>query len=113
MEHDPAEMAVARALVKAGDLVIDAGANIGLYTLFFAHLTGPTGRVVAIEPGARAAERLRENVEINHLGHVEVIEAALGAEAGEATMTVGFDVSNTLTVGPGTRGGHGGSAHHP
>ena len=100
--HDPAEMAIIKAVVQLGDLVIDAGANIGVYTLLLAHLTGPTGRVIAIEPTPKAAERLRENVDRNELDQVQVVEAAVGSAPGEAALTVGFDVSNTLTLRPGT-----------
>ena len=93
---DPAEMTVIEAAVRPGDLVIDAGANIGAYTLFLAHLVGSRGRVLAVEPAPLAAGRLRENVALNGLSQVEVVEAALGRSAGTASMTMTSDVSNTL-----------------
>src|SRR5262245_46597461 len=37
-------------LVAPGGVVVDVGANLGLYTLLLARLTGPTGRVYAFEP---------------------------------------------------------------
>lgn len=36
--------------VRPGDLVIDVGANIGVFTLCFARWVGPQGEVIAIEP---------------------------------------------------------------
>jgi len=99
---DPAEMAIMEAVVRPGDLAIDAGANIGAYTLRLAQLVGSAGSVVAIEPAQQAAERLRENVDLNRLDHVTVVAAAIGARRGEASMTTDGDVSNTLTVSPGT-----------
>jgi hypothetical protein len=45
---------VANLLLKArteGDVVVDVGANIGFYTVLASILVGPTGRVVASEPG--------------------------------------------------------------
>jgi FkbM family methyltransferase len=100
-EHDPAEMAVIRAIVRPGDEVVDAGANIGVYTLLLAHLAGPAGRVVAVEPGPLAATRLRENVARNRLDQVEVVEAAVGSEPGEGAISLDSDVSNTLVPEPG------------
>ena len=36
--------------LKQGDWVLDVGANIRHYTVRFAELVGPTGRVIAFEP---------------------------------------------------------------
>ena len=35
--------------IEPGDTVLDVGANVGFFTVLAAHLTGPTGRVVAVE----------------------------------------------------------------
>jgi FkbM family methyltransferase len=99
---EPAEMAFIERIVHPGETVVDAGANIGAYSLFLAHLVGGEGQVIAIEPGARAAARLEENVALNGLDQVRVATVAVGAESGTREMTVAADVSNTLTVGPGT-----------
>lgn len=37
-------------LLKAGDTVIDAGANAGLFTVMASSLVGESGRVIAVEP---------------------------------------------------------------
>lgn len=100
--HDPIEMAVLSAWLRPGDVAADVGANIGTYTLLFAHLVGDRGRVIAAEPGRKAADRLRENVELNQLRQVSVIESAVGRVAGRAQMTATRDVSNTLAPGPGS-----------
>jgi FkbM family methyltransferase len=100
---EPAEMGFIEKFVQPGETVIDAGANIGAYSLLLAHLVGEEGRVIAIEPGADAAARLEENVVLNGLDQVRVVAVAVGAEEGTADMTVADDVSNTLTVGLGTR----------
>ena len=36
--------------IKQGDVVIDAGANIGIFTVMSSILVGNTGRVLSIEP---------------------------------------------------------------
>ena len=83
--------------LKPGDCFVDCGANIGTYSLLAASAVGPTGRVVSYEPVAATAQRLRENVEINHLEAViDVRQQAVGAERSVALVTSGSDVSNTL-----------------
>jgi FkbM family methyltransferase len=84
----------ARAL-RPGDLVVDVGANVGLYTLIAASRVDP-GRVIALEPDPLAASRLEANVMLNGLRNVDVRLAAAGAEAGEARLTTGLDTTNHI-----------------
>ena len=58
--------------------IIDAGANVGLSTLWFA-LAYPTARITAIEADTHAVELLRRNVERNGLGQVDVVHGRIGA----------------------------------
>ena len=51
--------------IETGMHVVDVGANHGYYTLLFAHLAGPTGRVAAIEPHPGTASLLRKSVYAN------------------------------------------------
>jgi FkbM family methyltransferase len=81
-------------------LVIDAGANIGASSVYFA-LQYPSGRVVAVEPEKGNAELLRRNCEGLD---IVVREAALGAEPGTAFLSDpghsdwGFRVAQNGTV---------------
>jgi protein-L-isoaspartate(D-aspartate) O-methyltransferase len=43
--------------VQAGDHVLHIGCGTGYYTAILAHLTGPTGRVTAVDADARLAAR--------------------------------------------------------
>ena len=54
--------------LSEGDVVIDAGANIGCFTLLAARKVGARGIVIAIEPGPNNYKRLKSNVEINWNG---------------------------------------------
>jgi FkbM family methyltransferase len=77
-----------RTATGPGDVVIDAGANTGAYTVLFAQWVGPQGRVFAFEPVPRIARALRAQVALNGLtGRVRVVEAALGESEGTLTMT--------------------------
>jgi FkbM family methyltransferase len=75
--YDPLGVALARRFVRPGSTVIDGGAHIGYFTLLFARLTGPAGRVVSFECDPRAAARLQEHVALAQAAHVRVHEAAL------------------------------------
>lgn len=57
--YEREEFLVLRKLIKKGDLVIDVGANVGVYTLYLGKLAGETGAVVAIEPNPEIFEILK------------------------------------------------------
>lgn len=65
-----------RAL-KLGDVAIDGGANVGFFTLLMSKLVGPTGTVLAFEPGEANLERLRLNLTLNQCQNVRVITCPL------------------------------------
>lgn len=102
---DPAEMAFLRRFLRPGDKVIDAGANVGIYTLLFAGLVGPSGRILAFEPDRVAHARLAENIAANALANVSIRNAAVADFTGEADFNVGSDTGNSLSeLRPSNRG---------
>jgi len=64
----------ARRFIKADSVVIDAGANIGVFSVMAARLA-PQGRVIAFEPLSRTHAVLCRNVA--HYANVEPVRAAL------------------------------------
>jgi FkbM family methyltransferase len=76
-----------RGRVKPGQTTLDVGANVGVYVLQFAHWSRPNGRVIALEPNPSARAVLEKHVRLNGLeSRVEIVPAAVGATAGEATL---------------------------
>lgn len=57
-------------LVSAGDLVVDVGAGVGIFTIAAARAVGPTGSVVALEASPDAAAALGRNVERHGVGKI-------------------------------------------
>ncbi|WP_019420936.1 FkbM family methyltransferase [Paenibacillus sp. OSY-SE] len=53
--------------VKKGHVLVDIGANVGYFTVFLAHLTGPSGQVYAYEPHPLLFSFLQDNVALNYL----------------------------------------------
>jgi FkbM family methyltransferase len=88
-----------RSVVRPGMTALDVGANVGQMTLELAALVGPSGRVLAIEPGRGNLELLQLHLIENGMrDRVEVVEAACadvhGGEieffvAGEHAASVG------------------------
>lgn len=77
--------------IVPGSVVYDVGANKGQMALLFAALTGPTGRVIAIEPAPAEYKSLEQNVHANHLGHVRTIKAAAAQSGGTACFAYAAD----------------------
>ena len=63
--YEPIEADLFLSLLKEGDTVIDAGANVGFYSLMLAEKLGKSGRVHAFEPVPENFEVLERHVELN------------------------------------------------
>lgn len=75
--------------LRAGDHLLDIGANIGWFSVLGAHRVGPKGWVTSIEPRTDLFRRLTSSMsENNFLGRCDLHNLALGTEAGELPMGV-------------------------
>jgi FkbM family methyltransferase len=82
---DPLDTGIGRWLaheLSAGDVMMDVGANIGVFTELAASLVGSRGRVYAFEPAPENAARLHERFAASP--QVSVVEAAVGSHSGVA-----------------------------
>ncbi len=76
-----------KANLKSGDVFIDVGANIGLYSLISADLVGGNGKVFSFEPSPINASLFRQNVCLNHLDRtISIQEVALTDTADGETV---------------------------
>ena len=71
------EINFVRRFLKPGMVGIDIGANIGVYSLPMAHLTGAGGRIFSYEPGGQARALLEDSKEINGLENLEIVGSAV------------------------------------
>jgi FkbM family methyltransferase len=78
--------------LRRAKVIFDVGANCGFATLFFKS-TYPDATIVAIEPQKREADYCRTAVALNRLQGVQVINAAVGREAGKAVLSIVEDNS--------------------
>jgi FkbM family methyltransferase len=65
-------------MLRAGDRVVDVGANIGYNALYAARCVGPSGRVVALEPAQDNLAILYANLFANRILNVDVLPYAAG-----------------------------------
>jgi FkbM family methyltransferase len=76
-------------LVKAGDVVLTAGAQLGYVSLALAKAVGPTGRVLAFEADPRMIEACKRNLALNGFGEVvQLFPFGLGSANGEFEMSL-------------------------
>ncbi|HVM18185.1 MAG TPA: FkbM family methyltransferase [Gaiellaceae bacterium] len=91
--YEPTMTRLIEERVRAGDVVVDVGANIGYHTLLFARLVGPEGRVVAFEPDEENFAVLAENVRANGYANVELVRAAVADRSGTVALRRSSDNS--------------------
>jgi FkbM family methyltransferase len=108
--HEPEQLAFFRRFLRRGDVVLDVGAHVGLFTLVSALEVGPVGEVHAFEPVPANFAALEANVELNGFENIVLNRAAVGAENGEVelgipddALALGGETSAMYTVGGGAR----------
>ena len=93
------ERAFLNSFLRPGDVFVDVGANIGLFTLIAAAHVLPTGKVIAFEPTELTYMRLGENIRLNNFSDVDCRKIALSDHAGYLSLirsTDGFDAWNSF-----------------
>jgi len=115
---NPFQMNVWKRHLVPGDLFVDIGANIGIYTIYAADIGAS---VIACEPDPRNYARLVENVEFNGY-EVQTLNVAVADRPGTLRLTQGLDSLNHLLLseaeegmnGPATRSRRSTTPHpHP
>ncbi|MFC1741084.1 FkbM family methyltransferase [Nanoarchaeota archaeon] len=84
--YEPHAIETMKKTIKKGDWVIDLGACIGYYTLVFAKLVGPKGKVFAFEPDKDNFKLLKKNVQLNDFNNVVCINKAVIDKVGTENL---------------------------
>lgn len=95
--YDRREVAYLRAHLRRGDVFIDAGANVGFYSLIASDLVGRNGRVLAIEADPYNYEKLVINLQLNDARNVCAVN--VGVSDRRENRRLGINTS-------GNRGGN-------
>jgi FkbM family methyltransferase len=104
LDDDRSLMTEELARLEPGDVFIDVGANIGLYSILAARKVGSTGRVLAFEPSSREFTRLLANLALNDARAVTPFSTALSSTPGffEFHIAPTHTGLNTLKVSDAT-----------
>jgi FkbM family methyltransferase len=89
---DRSERELLRTILPEGAVVVDAGANIGIYSQFLSRCVGSTGVVNSFEPSPENFKRLQAAT--RKLVNMRLCQAAVGEFSGKSKLYV----SNKLNV---------------
>lgn len=91
---NPREMFVWRERLRPGDLFVDVGTNIGIYTIYALDLGATT---ISCEPDPHNFARLTEHIELNGFtDRAEALNVAVADQPGTLHLSQGLDSFNHL-----------------
>ncbi len=94
--YEPIESFLLKSMLEADDVIIDAGANIGFYTLMMAH-SAPKGQVNSFEPVPSNFEILKHNISKSKRAEVIVLNnAGLWHEKSTLNFSLELDMENNI-----------------
>lgn len=94
---NPEEYTAFRAAVRPGAVVLEAGANVGAYTMLFAQWVGPAGRVFAFEPDPAAYAGLQQHIARNAVADRVMAVPAAVADGRASTLRLALGESSGLS----------------
>jgi FkbM family methyltransferase len=74
--------------LRAGDTVIDVGANFGAFSIAASRLVGDAGRVFCYEPNPFVFERLQQNIRLNGCRNVTAFNEAVEGRSGDIELFI-------------------------
>lgn len=80
------EVEVMHRFVRAGDVVFDIGANVGLHSIVLSRLVGPKGKLCVFEPNAELLHALKFTIE--QLGNATLSPIALSNKDAESQLFI-------------------------
>jgi FkbM family methyltransferase len=88
---EPNEFYFLNSILSEGMVMLDIGANHGIFSIFASPRIGAKGRIFAFEPSLREVGRLRANIRLNSFENIEVVQSAAGDENGVIELTIAGD----------------------
>lgn len=86
--YEPGTCHILRETLKPGMTAVDAGANIGFYTLMASRLVGPQGKVFSFEASPENFAVLQDNIKLNSCSNVIAMNKAITNREGVLKLWV-------------------------
>lgn len=84
---------------KAGDIIVDVGAELGTDLITFSRAVGPTGKVIAIEAQPDTYELMLKTIEVNSLTNVVPVCVAVADRKGLTRISFDQGVESNFIGG--------------
>lgn len=97
------ELDFLKANLSSGDIFLDIGSNIGLFSLVASQRVGDAGLVVAYEPNPVTYSRLIENIKINNFDNIQTHNIGLSNLKSDLDFYIsknGYDAWNSFAPEP-------------
>ncbi|HOX72096.1 FkbM family methyltransferase [Dokdonella sp.] len=96
VDYESHVSALLRRELRSGDTFLDVGANIGFFTMMAAHLVGPHGRVLAVEPMDKNLQLVYLGIEANGYDNVDVFPFGASDQSSLVPIVTDPNTSNAL-----------------
>lgn len=92
--YEETELCFIEKSLNKGDVFLDIGANIGLFTLVASKLVGEKGKVIAFEPFTKNFQSLSKNVSLNRSENIQLENNAVSETNKEIEVFYNDQLSN-------------------
>ena len=96
--HEPITTKLIQSELKKDMVCLEAGANIGYYTLLESILVGKMGKILAIEPSPKNYAKLIENIKLNNIENVSTFNFACGDREGKIKFLISKKSNRCTTI---------------
>ncbi len=93
---DWVEFNLIQKISREEDVIVDIGANIGVYSFWFSKCINDKGRIFSFEPDRKNLERFKYGFSLNHISSLSIHDIAISDKNGEAKFFSGLDEQSSL-----------------
>jgi len=80
------DLAILNEFLGPGKVMVDVGANYGIFALSASRVVGRSGRIIAFEPAQKSFSVLQKNLELNEADNVQALRMALAEKPGKLRL---------------------------
>jgi len=87
--YEPDVTAVLAKLKLKEGIIVNIGANVGFYSIYFARVFPAVARILAVEPNPEAFQQLTGNISRNDLSdRIQAVQACIGESVGKIGLSI-------------------------